>query len=74
MIVEGVCAEGHELLCVVQNGHLTGVFVHGGSMRGTCPVCGAKPYLAVESGMHPASTKIASTPPQALTSDGGRKG
>jgi hypothetical protein len=69
MIVEGVCAEGHELLCVVTNGRLSGVLVRG-SLRGACPVCGGKPYLTVESGTHPTSTKIPSEPPQALPSEG----
>jgi hypothetical protein len=65
MLVEGACAEGHELVCVIQGARISGVLVRG-SLRGACPICGGKPYVVHESGMHPASSKLPSERPQPL--------
>jgi len=73
MLVEGACAEGHELVCVIQGARVTGVLVRG-TLRAACPTCGGKPYLTVESGQHPTSTKIPSQPPHALEKPPGRRG
>jgi hypothetical protein len=73
MLVEGACAEGHELVCVIQGARVSGVLVRG-TLRDACPTCGGKPYVTLESGLHPASTKIPSEPPAALEKPSGRQG
>jgi hypothetical protein len=62
MLVEGTCANGHELVCVVHDGRVTGVRAHGRT-RDVCPECGARPYVVMESGIIPASTKLPSERP-----------
>jgi hypothetical protein len=57
MLLEGICTEGHEIVCVLQGGRLSGV-LSGGKLRETCPVCGGKPYLALESGTVAVATQI----------------
>jgi hypothetical protein len=64
MLVDGVCADGHELVCVVQEGNVSGVMVRG-SLRAACPRCGGKPYVVLESGVHASSSKIPSERPVA---------
>jgi hypothetical protein len=65
MLVEGACAEGHDLVCVIQRAHVSGVLVRG-TLRDACPVCGGKPYVILESATLPSSAKIPSEPPGAL--------
>jgi hypothetical protein len=73
MLAEGACADGHNLVCVIQHGKVSGVLVRG-TLRNACPVCGGKPYVVHESATLPSSPKIRSEPPQALEPTTGRQG
>jgi hypothetical protein len=39
MLVDGLCRNGHPLLCVMNGGRIRGVYARG-ALRGTCPQCG----------------------------------
>jgi hypothetical protein len=47
MLVEGTCANGHELVCTVREGRLRGTVVRG-ALRVTCPRCGAEILVAID--------------------------
>lgn len=47
MLVEGTCSNGHELVCSVRDGRLRGTVVRG-SLRATCPKCGAEIIVEVD--------------------------
>jgi hypothetical protein len=49
MLLEGTCEGGHELVCVMEYGRLSGVSTDG-ELTENCPICGGKPYLLYESG------------------------
>ena len=62
MLLEGTCAEGHDLVCVLQDGHLSGVQSNG-KLLDRCPICGGKPYLALESGTLAVAAPSGIVPP-----------
>jgi len=68
MLVEGACVGGHELVCVIQDGRVSGVLVRG-SLRDACPTCGGKAYVNLESGTLPSSSRIPSDRPEALDAE-----
>ena len=62
MLLEGTCAEGHDSACVLEDGRLSGVECDG-ELRETCPICGGKPYLALESGTVAVAAPSSIAPP-----------
>jgi hypothetical protein len=54
MFVDGICGNGHPLLCVMSDGKLRGATVRG-SLRTTCPQCGADIVVRLESAVLPVS-------------------
>jgi hypothetical protein len=69
MLVEGACVEGHDLVCVIQQGRVSGVLCRG-ALRETCPTCGGKVYVQLESGTVAVTAKLPSDrPPPALTGE-----
>lgn len=49
MLVEGVCENGHPLVCDMRGGRVAGAVV-GHRWRRTCPQCGADVAVEPESG------------------------
>ena len=54
MLVEGICTNGHTLLCVMSDGKLRGTIARG-ALRATCPNCGEDVIVQLESGVLPVS-------------------
>ncbi|MGD0526124.1 MAG: hypothetical protein ABSE49_13315 [Polyangiaceae bacterium] len=73
MLVEGVCVDGHELVCVIQHGRVSGVLSRG-ALRDACPVCGGTAYVTTESGTVPVSSKIPSERPPPAAEEELRQG
>jgi hypothetical protein len=55
MLVDGLCSNGHTLLCVMSAGKIRGTFARG-ALRATCPHCGGEVVDAPESATMPVQS------------------